>query len=94
MLSKFSIDYVALPQHHSRTLTHHTDDPVAAEEFLMHLLAAHARILEIRHEGTVLNPVQQDRMLKIAAERVASDMLRDSLGLNAADVRARFGLAA
>jgi hypothetical protein len=94
MLSKFSVDYVALPQHHSRTLTHHTDDPVAAEEFLMHLLAAHARILEIRHEGTVLSPAQHDRMLKIAAERVASEMLRDSLGLNAADVRARFGLAA
>lgn len=94
MLSKFSVDYVALPQHHSRTLTHHTDDPVAAEEFLMHLLAARSRILEIRHEGVVLSPAQRDRMLKIAAERIAADMLRDSLGLNAADVRARFGLAA
>ena len=94
MLSKFSVDYVALPQHHSRTLTHHTDDPVAAEEFLMHLLAAHARILEIRHEGVMLSPVQRDRMLKIAAERVASELLQESLGLNAADVRARFGLAA
>lgn len=94
MLSKFSVDYVALPQHHSRTLTHHTDDPVAAEEFLMHLLAARARILEIRHEGVALPPAQRDRMLKIAAERVASELLRDSLAINAADVRARFGLAA
>lgn len=94
MLSKFSIDYVALPQHHSRTLTHHTDDPVAAEEFLMHLLAARARILEIRHEGVALPSAQRDRMLKIAAERVASELLCESLGINAADVRARFGLAA
>lgn len=94
MLSKFSVDYVALPQHHSRLLTHHTDDPVATEEFLMHLLAAGSRIVEIRHEGAALPPVQRDRMLKIAAERVASELLRDSLGLSAADVRARFGLAA
>lgn len=94
MLTKFSVDYVALPQHHSRSLTHHTDDPVAAEEFLMHLLLAHARILEIRHEGVALSSVQRDQMLKIAAERVASELLEESLGITAADVRARFGLAA
>ncbi len=94
MLAKYSIDFVALPQHHSRTLTQHTDDPVAAEEILMHLLAAHARILEIRHEGVPLATAQRDHMLKIAAERVASGLLRESLGLSAADVRARFGLAA
>lgn len=94
MLSKFSVDYVALPQHHSRLLTHHTDDPVAAEEFLMHLLAAHARIADIRHDGVSLPPAQRDRMLRVAAERVASELLRESLGLSAADVRARFGLAA
>ena len=94
MLSKFSIDYVALPQHHSRMLTHHTDDPVAAEEFLMHLLASRARILEIRHDGVAIPSAQSDRMLKIAAERVASELLSSSLGLAAADVRARFGLAA
>ena len=94
MLSKFAIDYVALPQHHSRRLTHHTDDPVAAEEFLMHLLASRARILEIRHEGTVLSPVQADRMLKVAAERIASGLLREALHIDHASVRDRFGLAA
>lgn len=94
MLSKFSIDYVPLPQHHDRQLTHHTDDPVAAEEFLMHLLASGARVLEIRHDGTPLSDAQSDRMLKIAAERVASALLSESLGIAAADVRARFGLAA
>lgn len=94
MLAKFSIDYVALPQHHSRTLTHHTDDPVAAEEFLMHLLLSRARILEIRHDGAALHAVQADRMLKIAAERIASGLLSEALGLSGADVRARFGLAA
>ena len=94
MIAKYSIDYVVLPQHHSRMLTHHTDDPVAAEEFLMHLLVARARVVEIRHEGVPLASAQADHMLKIAAERVASELLGESLGINAADVRARFGLAA
>lgn len=94
MLSKFSVDYVALPQHHSRLLTHHTDDPVALEEFLMHLLAARARILEIRHNGVALGGPQFDRTLKIAAERIASGLLRESLGIDVASVRDRFDLAA
>ena len=94
MLAKFSIDYVALPQHQSRRLTHHTDDPVALEEFLMHLLAARARILEIRHDGLALSGPQFDRLLKIAAERIASSLLSESLGLDHASVRNRFELAA
>jgi hypothetical protein len=94
MLSKFAIDYVALPQHHSRRLTHLTDDPVEAEEFLMYLLASRARILEVRHEGAPLSGPQFDRMLKVAAERIASGLLRESLHLDAVTVRDRFGLAA
>ncbi len=94
MLAKFAIDYVALPQHQSRRLTHHTDDPVALEEFLMHLLAARARILEIRHDGVALNGPQFDRLLKIAAERIAATLLRESLGLDQTAVRDRFDLAA
>lgn len=94
MLSKFAIDYVALPQHHSRLLTQHIDDPIAAEEFLMHLLASRARIVALRHNGSPLTGLQFDRMLKVAAERIASDMLRESLGLDAVAVRDRFELAA
>jgi hypothetical protein len=94
MIAKFAIDYVALPQHQSRRLTHHTDDPVALEEFLMHLLASRARILEVRHDGVVLNGPQFDRLLKIAAERIAASLLRESLGLDQTAVRDRFDLAA
>ena len=94
MLAKFAIDYVALPQHHSRLLTHHTDDPVELEEFLMHLLAARARIVEVRHDGLALTGAQFDRLLKIAAERIASSLLRESLGIDDASVRDRFDLAA
>ncbi len=94
MLSKFAIDYVALPRHHSRVLTQHLDDPVALEEFLMHLLASGARIREIRHEGSPFAGSQFDRLLKVAAERIASGLLRESLHVDAIAVRDRFGLAA
>jgi uncharacterized protein YciW len=94
MLTKFAIDYTVLPQHNPRVLTHFTDDPVEAEDFLMHLLLARVRIKEIRHEGAVLTGHQFNRMLKTAAERVASAMLRESLALDAAEVKDRFGFAA
>ncbi len=94
MLSKFAIDYIALPQHDRQILTHFTDDPVGAEDFLMHLLASRARLIEIRHEGTALTGHQFNRMLKIAAERTASALLRESLALDAAEVKDRFGFAA
>ena len=93
MLSTYAIDYVAIPQHHSRLLTHHTDDPIAAEEFLMYLLASHARIREIRLEGRALEGAQFDRLLKVAAERIAASLLRESLQLDAPAVHARFGFA-
>lgn len=94
MLTKFAIDYIILPQHNTRIFTHFTDDPVEVEEFLMHLLVARARIKEIRHDGAVLTGHQFNRMLKVAAERIASALLRDSLALDAAQVKDRFGFAA
>jgi hypothetical protein len=59
----------------------------------MHLLVARARIGEIRHHGAPLVGHQYDRMLKIAAERIASAMLLESLALDPSAVKARFGLA-
>jgi hypothetical protein len=94
MLSKFSIKYVALPQHNDRVLTHHTDDPVEAQEFLMHLLMSGAAIKAIQHDGVELSRPQADRMLKVAAEGLASLVLRKSLGIDGAEVRHRFGFAA
>lgn len=94
MLHKFAIDYVIFPRHSERMRTYLTDDPIEAEEFLMHLLLAHAQIHAIRHEGALLTGPQFDRMLKIAAERIASDLLRESLELDAPDIKRRFGFAA
>jgi len=94
MLKKFAIDYIAYPQHSSRVFTHQTDDPIEAEDFLMHLLGARVRIVEIRHDGAAMSGHQFDRMLKVAAERVASELLRGSLALDALQIKERFGFAA
>lgn len=94
MLNKFAIDYVVFSQHNDRVRTHLTDDPVEAEEFLMHLLLAHADIKSIRHEGVELTQHQFDRMIKIAAERIISGMLGESLHIDAPAIKSRFGFAA
>lgn len=94
MLNKFAIDYVILPSHQAVMRTHLTDDPIEAEEFLMHLLMGRARITEIRHSGSKLTPHQFDRMLKIAAERLVAGLLRETLQMDAEQVKDRFGFAA
>jgi hypothetical protein len=94
MLNKFAIDYIAFPQHSHRVFTHLTDDPIEVEDFLMHLLAARVRITAIRHDGTAMTVHEFDRLLKVAAERIASALLRESLALDGAEVKDRFGFAA
>jgi hypothetical protein len=94
MLAKYDINYVINPQHNNRQDTHRTDDPVEAEDFLMNLLVGGARISAIKHEGVELDPSQADRMLRVAAERLASRMLGKSLDLDSVEVKHRFGFAA
>ena len=94
MLSKFSIDYIVFPQHNTAVRTYFTDDPIDAEEFLMSLLLVHAHITTIRHDGVLLTGTQFDRMIKIAAERIASQLLSESLHVDASDIKSRFGFAA
>jgi hypothetical protein len=94
MLNKFAIDYVVFPQHNSNVRTHLTDDPIEAEEFLMHLLFAHAEIRAIRHDGAELTGHQFDRMIKIAAERIVSSMVGEALHIDAPAIKSRFGFAA
>ncbi len=94
MFSNYAIDYVILPQHQDIVRTYLTADPIEAEEFLMHLLIGHADIREIRHNGAVMTGHSLDRMLKIAAERISAGLLRDSLHIDAEQVKVRFGFAA
>lgn len=94
MLAKYDIEYVIHSQHNQRVDTHRTDDPIEVEDFLMNLLAAGARIRAIKHEGIELDPSQSDRLLKVAAERLASRLLCCSLDLDSPTVKHRFGFAA
>ncbi|OYW30226.1 MAG: hypothetical protein B7Z47_03845 [Chthoniobacter sp. 12-60-6] len=94
MLAKFDIEYVTHPQHNQRVDTHRTDDPIEAEDFLMNLLVAGARINAIKHEGIELEQPKADRMLRVAAERLASRLVGTALNLDAAQVKHRFGFAA
>ena len=94
MLAKYDIEYVIHPQHNQRQDTHRTDDPVEAEDFLMNLLIVGARIKAIKHEGIALEAPQADRMLRVAAERLAARLLGRSLDVDAAEVKHRFDFAA
>ena len=60
----------------------------------MHLLAARCSITTIRHAGTAMTRHEFDRMIKVAAERIASELLRELLALDAAEVKDRFAFAA
>ena len=94
MLKKFAITYILFPQHNDRVLTHRTDDPVEAEDFLMQLMVSGARICSISHDAQELAPHQFDRMVRVAAERLVVRLIASSLGLDAAAIRHRFGFAA
>ena len=94
MLNKFAIDYSAFPHYGSRVFTHLTDDPIEVEDFLMQLLATRSRIIVIRHNGSAMTGSQFDQMMKVAAERIASALLRESLTLDASEIKDRFGFAA
>lgn len=94
MLTKFAIDYTVMPAHNTRVMTHRTDDPIEAEEFLMHLLVGRARISEIRHDGSKVSDHQFDQMVRVATERIANMMLVSSIGIDSVEVKHRFGFSA
>ncbi|HSI64940.1 MAG TPA: hypothetical protein VLE43_17570 [Candidatus Saccharimonadia bacterium] len=94
MIAKYDIDYTVFPEHNSKISSHRTDDPVAAEEFLMQLLVSGARIHGIKHEGIALERVQQDGMLRAAAERLCTQLLSRAVHIDSAETKHRFGFAA
>jgi hypothetical protein len=94
MIAKYDIEYTVFPEHNTKVSSHRTDDPVAAEEFLMHLLVSGARIHSIKHEGVTLESLQQDRMLRTAAERLCTHLLSRAVHIDSAESRHRFGFAA
>jgi len=93
ILAKFAINYTVFPEHNKRVETHHTDDPVEAETFLVQLLTSGTRIHSIMHDGVPVEPHQFDRLLKVAATRVAAELISRSLHMDYAEVKHRFGFA-
>lgn len=93
MLAKFAINYTVFPEHNKRVETHRTDDPVEAETFLVQLLTSGSRIHSILHDGVAVDPHQFDRLLKVAATRIAAELLSRSLHMDYAEVKHRFGFA-
>lgn len=94
MIAKYDIDYTVFPEHNHKVSSHRTDDPVAAEDFLMSLLLCGAHIHGIKHEGIELERAQQDRMLRTAAERLSTRLLSRSLQIDSVASKHRFGFAA
>ena len=106
MIAKYDIEYIVFPEHNTKVSTHRTDDPVAAEEFLMHLLVSGARLHNIKHEGSgarlhnikhegvALERVQQDGMLRAAAERLCTHLISRAVHIDTAETKHRFGFAA
>ena len=94
MLKKFSISYIAMLRCNTRIFTHLTDDPVEVEGFLMHSPVAGAPIKKTRHNGQTLSGRQFDKRSRLAVEHVASLRLRESLGLDAEEIKDRSGIAA
>ncbi len=94
MITKFTIEYSAHPHSGEPSGLHRTNDPIEAEEFLRRLLQARSRILSIKHEGVEMHQAQSDQMIKIAGERLLSEMIEHALDLDNVQVCHRFGLPA
>ena len=96
MLKKYSIDYSLQLRKHSQPERHQyvTDDPVACEEFLQHLLEHGMGLQAIRHEGAELPKADFDRMVKVAVSGAASRMICSTHNIKPEEERFRFGFAA
>jgi len=94
MPNQFAIDYIAFPKRHARSFTRLAADSTEAEDQLMELLVARARIIAIRCDDVPLPRPDFDQLLKLSAERVSAELLGDALQIDAAEIKARFGYVA
>jgi hypothetical protein len=96
MLKKYAIEYSLQFREHSPPDHHHylTDDPVACEEFVQHLLELGMGLHAIKREGADLPKAEFDRIVTIAASGVAARLICTSLNIKTEEERFRFGFAA
>ena len=93
MLAKYHIEYAMHVGRNAHVNHYQTDDPVAAEEFLVHVLEHGYRFHAIRHEAVELPGLETDKLLKTAAGVLASRHLCASLGIKPEEEHFRFGFA-
>ena len=94
MLPKYTVEYVPSFPRHSPIIHYSTDDPVTCEGFVEELLGRGFKIAAIKHEGLDLPRQDFDRMIKTAAETMASKCICASLGIKADEAKFRFRLVA
>lgn len=93
MISKYHIEFTVKFGKHEQLNHYQTDDPIAAQDFLVELLERGFSIATIKHEGLPLGRHEFDRMIKTAAGILAARRIRASLHLTAEEEHFRFGFA-
>lgn len=94
MIPKYTVEYATQFRKHAQTAHYSSDDPVTFEGFLSELLDRGFVIQSIKHEGVDLPRVDFDKMVRGAANLVASSKICASLGIKPEEERFRFGFAA
>jgi hypothetical protein len=94
MISKYKIAYSVEFKRHAHDEHYLTNDPVAAQEFLVELLERGFKVGAIYHDGVPLSEHDADKMLKTAGELLARAHICRSLGIDSAEAKHRFGLPA
>lgn len=94
MLAKYTIEYAVPFRRHASVHEYHTDDPVAAKEFLEEALDRGLKLKAIRHEGVDLPAKESDQLVNDAARMLAAKRICQSLDLSADEEHYRFGLTA
>ena len=94
MIPKYTVEYSINLRKRALSGHHSTDDPVACEEVISDLLDRGFAVRAIKHEGVDLPRSEFDKMVRSAANLLASRKICESLGLRPEEERFRFGFAA
>jgi hypothetical protein len=72
MIPKYTVEYATTFRKHAQKGHYSTDDPVACEEFVEELLDRGFVLETIKHEGVDLARPEFDKMVRNAADILAS----------------------
>ena len=94
MIAKYHIEYGMAFKQHAQASHYQTDDPVAAQAFLLELLERGFLIKVIKHDGVELPRHDADKLIKTAAGMLAAKHVCVSLGIKPEEAHYRFGFTA